>query len=100
MTMANKRPQYDLDFKKNAVKYYNEHKELGISGCATNLGIGKTTLHKWVHQTLENDNEVPFRGSGNYSSDIEKENVRLKKELKDTKDALEILKKAINIMGS
>jgi hypothetical protein len=31
---------------------------------------------------------------------MEKENARLKKELKDTKDALEVLKKAIRIVGS
>ena len=29
------------------------------------------------------------RGSGNYESDEAKENARLKKELRDTKDALE-----------
>ena len=40
-----------------------------------------------------------FRGSGNYSSDEAKEFARLKKELKDTQDTLEILKKAIGILG-
>ena len=40
-----------------------------------------------------------FRGSGNYSSEEAKEIVRFKKELKDTQDALEILKKAIGILG-
>lgn len=30
---------------------------------------------------------------------IAKENARLKRELRDTKDALEILKKAISILG-
>ena len=46
-----------------------------------------------------NNGEVPTRGSGNYSSDEAKENAKLRKELKDTKDALEILKKAISILG-
>lgn len=40
-----------------------------------------------------------MRGSGNYSSDEAKEIARLKKELKDTKDALEILKKAMGILN-
>lgn len=43
---------------------------------------------------------IEARGSGNYASDEAKEIARLQKELRDTKDALEILKKAINILGS
>ena len=61
---------YTQPFKEDAVKYYNDHKDLGIIGCA-----------------------------GNYSSDQEKENARLRKELRDTQDALDILKKAISILG-
>ena len=47
----------------------------------------------------ENDNEIVVRGSEKYSSDDAKENAWLKKELKNMKDALEILKKAIGILG-
>ena len=47
----------------------------------------------------ENEGSVPTRGTGNYSSDEAKEIARLKRELRDTKDALEILKKAIGILG-
>ncbi len=47
----------------------------------------------------KNNDEVIIRGSGNYSSDEAKEIAKLRKELKDTKDALEILKKAIGILG-
>ena len=47
----------------------------------------------------ENDGSVPTRGTGNYSSDEAKEIARLQRELRDTKDALEILKKAIGILG-
>ena len=46
----------------------------------------------------ENEGSVPTRGTGNYSSDEAKEIARLKRELRDTKDALEILKKAIGIL--
>ena len=38
-------------------------------------------------------------GSGNYESEIQRENARLKRELRDTQDALDVLKKAIGIMG-
>lgn len=62
-----------------------------------NLGNSTNTLHGWVKKAKERG-EV-HRGSGNYESDEAKENARLRKELQDTKDALEILKKAIGILG-
>lgn len=52
-----------------------------------------------MKQYRSNDNQVIVRGSGNYASDEAKEIAKLKKELKDTKDALEVLKKVIGIMG-
>ena len=39
------------------------------------------------------------RGSGNYESDEAKEIAHLKNELRDYKDAVEVLKKAIGILG-
>ena len=83
--------QYDKEFKENAVRYYNEHEDLNLKRCATNLGIAASTLGDRVKKADINNGEVPTRGSGNYSSDEAKENARLKKELKDTKDALDIL---------
>ena len=47
----------------------------------------------------EHEGTVPTRGSGNYASDEAKEIARLQRELRDTKDALEVLKKAIGILG-
>ena len=32
--------QHDKQFKLDAVRYYEEHKELGLRGCAENLGVG------------------------------------------------------------
>lgn len=60
---------YDKQFKLDAVQYYMDHKDLGLQGCATNLGISMQTLSRW------------------------------KNELQDTKDALDVLKKAISILG-
>jgi transposase len=91
--------QHDQQFKEEAVKYYLDHKELGLRGCAENLGIGCSTLGKWLIDYKTNDGTIPTRGSGNYASDIEKENARLLRELRDTKDALDVLKKAIGILG-
>ena len=53
----------------------------------------------WLRAAREHEGCVPTRGSGNYSSDEAKEIARLQRELRDTKDALEILKKAISILG-
>ncbi len=91
--------QYDQEFKENAVRYYMEHKELGLTKAAENLGVSKTTLGVWTKAAKENNGAVPTRGSGNFQSDEAKEIARLKKELRDTKDALDILKKAISILG-
>ena len=92
--------QSDKQFKENAVQYYLAHKELGWNKCAENLGVSRNAICCWVKAAAENAGEVPIRGAGNYASDEEKENARLRKELRDTKDALEILKKAIGIPGN
>ncbi len=40
--------QHDKQFKLDAVQYYQDHKDLGVRGCAENLGIGYSTLTKWL----------------------------------------------------
>ena len=52
-----------------------------------------------MKSSKEHEGTVPTRGSGNYASDEAKEIARLQRELRDTKDALEVLKKAIGILG-
>jgi transposase len=91
--------QHDKQFKNDAIQYYQNHKELGVRGCAENLGIGYSTLTKW-RKDLRETGDIPVRGSGNYSSDEQKEIAHLKRELRDTKDALDVLKKAISILGN
>ncbi len=56
-------------------------------------------MKKWIRAAKEHEGSVPTRGSGNYASDEAKEIARLQCELRDTKDALEVLKKAIGILG-
>jgi transposase len=69
-----------------------------LQGCASNLGISQQTLSRWKKE-LKDTGDIECRGSGNYSSDEEKEIARLKRELRDTQDALDVLKKAIGILG-
>ena len=67
--------------------------------CAKNLGIGVSTLARWEAQFRDNDGDIPVIGPGSYASDEAKEIARLKRELRDAQDALDVLKKAIGILG-
>ena len=89
---------FDKRNKLDAIQYYQDHKDLGVRGCAENLGIGYSTLTKWLKDFRESG-DIPVRGSGNYASDEQKEIARLRRELRDAQDALDVLKKAINILG-
>ena len=89
---------YDKQFKLDAVQYYRAHRELGLQGCANNLGISQQTLSRWQKE-LKLTGDIESRGSGNYSYEEAKEIARLNRELRDTQDALAILKKAISILG-
>ena len=91
--------KYDQQFKENAVRYHLDHPELTLKKAAENLGISDSALKTWLRAARGHEGCVPTRGSGNYSSDEAKEIARLQRELRDTKDALEILKKAISILG-
>lgn len=89
---------YNAEFKQDAVNHYFSSGK-SLDQVAKDLKINKSTLNTWIRKARENDGTVNHRGSGNYSSDAEKEIARLKKELRDKDDALEILKKAIGILN-
>ncbi len=97
--MSRKRTQHNKQFKLDAINYRIEHPDLTQAECAKNLGIGISTLARWEAQFRDNDGDIPFKGSGNYESDEAKEIARLKRELRDAQDALDVLKKAMGILG-
>ena len=97
--MSCKKTQHTKQFKLDTVNYRKEHPDLTQAECAKNLGIGVSTLARWEAQFRDNDGDIPVRGSGNYESDEAKEIARLKRELRDAQDALDVLKKAIGILG-
>lgn len=70
-----------------------------MKATADDLKISQSSLNNWIQSAKSNEGLVEHRGSGNYSSDAEKEIARLKKELRDKNDALDILKKAIGILN-
>lgn len=91
--------QYDKNFKMDALKYRKDHPELSVAAVCRNLDISVPTYYDWARQFKENQGDINHRGSGNFSSDLEKENAKLKRELEAQKEALRILKKAIGILG-
>ena len=97
--MSRKKPQHTKQFKLDATNYRKEHPDLTQTEVAKNLGIGVSTLARWEAQFRDCDGDIPVRGSGNYESDEAKEIARLKRELRDAQDALDVLKKAISILG-
>ena len=96
--MGKKLQQYSAEFKQDAVNYYFTSGKT-IEQASKDLKVNKSTLNTWIRIARKNEGMVEHRGSGNYSSDAEKEIARLKKELRDKEDALEILKKAISILN-
>ena len=80
--MSRKNKQHDKQFKLDAIQYVKEHPDLTQAECCKNLGIGLSTLSRW-----------------HYATDEQKEIAHLKRELRDTQDALDVLKKAISILG-
>ena len=57
-------------------------------------GSRHTGLAALPHRNIQRETgDIENRGSGNYASDEAKEIARLKRELRDTQDALDVLKK-------
>lgn len=96
--MGKQMKQFNAEFKQDAVNYYYTSGK-SAEQVAAELKVGKSTMGKWIRDAKNNSGVVAHRGSDNFSSDLEKENARLKKELRDSQDALEILKKAISILN-
>ena len=77
--------KYDDEFKQNAVKKIFDGQS--AASLARELGVGENLPHKWQKIRLET------------GSDLEKENLELKKRLRETQMERDILKKAALIFG-
>lgn len=96
--MSRQKTHHTKQFKLDTINYRKEHPDLTQVECANNLGIGVSTLARWEAQFRDNDGDIPAISSGSYASDEAKEIARLKHELRDAQDALDVLKKAIGIL--
>ena len=91
--------QYTDEFKADAVQYLKKHPHMDKREAARNLDIPYDTLYGWYKKDRRENRPDAYDGSGKQTEE-EKEIIRLQRELRDTKDALEILKKAISILGN
>lgn len=83
--------RYDDEFKSSAVKMVVEKKR-PITVVAKNLGVSEPALRRWIKASTEPEDAASKR-----LAELEAENKRLKKELDETKDTVEILKKSVAI---
>ena len=77
--------KYDNEFKQNAVKKILDGQS--VASVARELGVSEGVLHAWKKARLDT------------SSDLERENLELKKRLKEVEMERDILKKAALIFG-
>ena len=96
--MEDEKAAYEKKFREGVVNYKREHPDETFVSIGKKFGVHSTTVGKW-YRGAETRGEVVVRGSGNYESDEAKEIAHLRKELRDYKDAVEVLKKAIGILG-
>ena len=90
---------YTKDFKRDALQYIDEHPDMKIKDIADYLGVPVGTLYDWHKRR----GKAKILGDDSHTSGPmtpeEKEIARLKRENRDLKDALDILKKAISILN-
>jgi transposase len=90
--------QYDLDFKLNAVKLIKEQK-LTVLQVSKDLGVAKSTLHKWATTLDHHLPQQAFPGKGHLRAEDERFK-KLERENEILRRERDILKKALAIFSS
>lgn len=95
--MTKQRTYYDREFKQKAVEL--SYARGNAKEIAEELGIRPELLYRWrrEHEKYQ-DNSFPGKGKLKMT-DLEKENAKLQKELRDAKMERDILKKAVSIFS-
>ena len=89
--MGNRSVRYDDEFKDQAVKMVVEQ-ERTISAVASDLGVSQPTIRRWVQQATKPESSKDKR-----IAELETENKKLKRQLANTKETVDILKKSVAI---
>jgi transposase-like protein len=77
--------KYDDEFKQNAVRKILDGQS--VASVSREIGVAESLLHKWKKSKIQ------------MSSDLERENLELKKRLREVEMERDILKKAALIFG-
>ena len=81
-----KKKHFTEDFKREAVRLIESGQS--VEQVALDLGVGKTSLWRWRLQLGKNAVEVAV------DPDLQKENARLRRRVRELEEEREILKKA------
>ena len=88
----NNKNKYDEEFKANAVRLVTGGRT--VAEVARDLGVSEPALRRWTNET-----KAPVNDSEERIAELEVENKKLKKELADTKEVADILKKSLGIFA-
>lgn len=94
--MYKKRRQFTKDFKLEAVRL-SEEEDRTVASVARDLDIHPHVLHRWRRRFLEYEDEA-FPGKGKLHPKDD-EIRRLRRELADTAEERDILKKALAVFS-
>ena len=83
------RMRYTEEYKKEAVRQITE-RGYPVSEVARNLGVAAWSLYKWVEKYSERKDSK----KNNQIDELQKENLKLKREIKRIQEERDILKKA------
>ena len=89
--MVNGSGRYDDEFKTHAVKMVVEQ-DRTISAVASDLGVSQPSIRRWVRQAMIAESSQHKR-----IAELEAENKKLKKQLANTKETVDVLKKSVAI---
>jgi transposase len=91
LEMGSNNNRYDDEFKASAVKMVVE-KGRAISEVSKDLGVSQPALRRWVKAITE-----PADATTKRLAELEAENKKLKKQLENANDTVEVLKKSVAI---
>lgn len=86
--MSNHTIRYDEEFMNDAVNLVLE-KNRSVASVSEDLGVSEPTLRRWLKKRTDS--------SSAKESELEDEIKKLKKELAEAKETIEILKKSVSI---
>ena len=89
--MRGRNNRYDDEFKANAVRMVIE-KERSVTEVAKDLGVSQPSLRRWVQAVTNPEDADTTR-----LAELEAENKKLKKQLENANDTVEVLKKSVAI---